>query len=157
MKIIRYKAKYLHEIYDLHVTALKKMYLYGGSGAWEDDLLTIEDTYMAKGGDFLIGVIDHRVVAMGGLKRISANIAEITRMRVAPDLQGQGLGTQMLSRLIKEAKAMGYKRLELDTALELVPAQHLYKKFGFREVGRGIITRENWTGSVIYFSKDLRV
>ncbi len=59
-------------------------------------------------------------------------------MRVHPDYQGRGFGQIILDELETRARAMGYKTLHLDTSVLQVPAQKLYEKNGFREVGRDI-------------------
>jgi hypothetical protein len=55
-----------------------------GNGPWDDDLHEIEAAYLRSGGEFLVGVLDGKVVAMGTLRRISPGKAEIKRMRVGP-------------------------------------------------------------------------
>jgi hypothetical protein len=39
--------------------------LAGGNGPWDDDLHAIEKVYLANRGEFLIGVVEGEVVAMG--------------------------------------------------------------------------------------------
>ncbi len=78
------------------------------------------------------------VVAMGALKRTSPERAEIKRMRVHPEYQGRGYGQLILDELEAHARALGYRTLHLDTSILQLPAQRLYEKNGFREVGRDI-------------------
>ena len=75
---------------------------------------------------------------MGGLHRTSEERAEIKRMRVHSDYQGRGLGQLILSELEGRARALGYKTLHLDTSVLQVPAQRLYEKNGYHEVGRDV-------------------
>jgi hypothetical protein len=53
----------------------------------EADLMAIEWVYLVNGGEFLIGFIGKRLVAMGGCKRLSENSAELRRMRIERELQ----------------------------------------------------------------------
>ncbi|HEY6285850.1 MAG TPA: GNAT family N-acetyltransferase [Ktedonobacteraceae bacterium] len=122
----------------LHVHAIQQAGAYLGRGPWDDDVYAIEETYLNNQGEFLIGEWDGVFVAMGALRRTSSERAEIKRMRVHPDYQGRGLGQIILSELEARACAMGYKTLHLDTSVAQVPAQKLYEKNGFREVGRDI-------------------
>ena len=120
----------------LHVHAIEQAGAYLGRGAWDDDVYAIEETYLNNQGEFLIGEWDGIFVAMGALRRTSPESAEIKRMRVHPDYQGRGLGQIILSELEARACAIGYKTMHLDTSVVQVPAQKLYEKNGFREVGR---------------------
>jgi GNAT superfamily N-acetyltransferase len=44
-----------------------------------------------------------------------------------------GLGERMLSRLLADAKAFGYQRVCLDTALFMTSAHRLYEANGFSD------------------------
>lgn len=120
----------------LHVFAMQAVGAYLGRGPWDDDLYAIKDHYLDGQGEFLLGEIEGRIVAMGAFRRTSPERAEIMRMRVHPDYQGQGFGHRILDELETRARASGYSALHLHTSTVQVPAQQLYKKHGFREVGR---------------------
>ena len=122
-------------------------------GPWDDDLHHIEDVYL-QGGTFLIGEMDERIVAMGAFRKISEERAEIKRMRVHPAYQRRGYGQMILQELEARALAMGYSVLFLDTATELVAAQNLYRKNGFRETGE---TKPHGQFTDIFFEKHLSV
>ncbi|HYU77153.1 MAG TPA: GNAT family N-acetyltransferase, partial [Ktedonobacteraceae bacterium] len=104
----------------------------------DDDVYAIEEVYLKNRGEFLIGECHGLFVAMGALKRTSPERAEIKRMRVHPDYQGRGYGQLILDELEARARALGYQILHLDTSILQIPAQRLYEKNGFREVGRDI-------------------
>lgn len=78
-------------------------------GPWDKDLNDIENIYL-KGGDFIVGELEGKVIAMGAFKRKDEEAAEIKRMRVHPDFQGRGFGQAILEELEKRAKKMGYKK-----------------------------------------------
>ncbi|HEV2655317.1 MAG TPA: GNAT family N-acetyltransferase [Ktedonobacteraceae bacterium] len=120
----------------LHVYAIQQTGAYLGRGPWDDDVYAIEEVYLKKQGEFLIGECDGLFVAMGALKRTSPERAAIKRMRVHPDYQGRGYGQLILDELEARASALGYQILHLDTSILQIPAQKLYEKNGFREVGR---------------------
>jgi GNAT superfamily N-acetyltransferase len=92
--------------------------------------------YLESGGEFLVGVLDGEVVAMGALRRVPRDAAEIKRMRVRPGLQGRGFGQAMLDALHRRAAELGYSTLRLDTTVQQRADRHLYVKNGYREVGR---------------------
>ena len=134
----RYKPTDLQTVEYLHVYAIQQAGAYLGRGPWDDDVYAIEEAYLNNQGEFLIGEWDGIFVAMGALHRTSAERAEIKRMRVYPNYQGRGFGQLILNELETRARTMGYKMLHLDTSIVQVPAQKLYEKNGFREVGRAM-------------------
>jgi GNAT superfamily N-acetyltransferase len=86
------------------------------------------------GGWFVLLVDDGCVVAGGGVRRLSAGIAEIKRMWVAPELRGQGLGRRLLEGLEAAAVDLGYARVRLDTAASMDAAMALYGRAGYRAI-----------------------
>ena len=87
MQIRRYRCGDRGAVWRLHNLALREVDAHPGSGQWDRDLHHVEAEYLAAGGEFLVGVIGERVVAMGALRRHTNRCAEITRMRVHPDVQ----------------------------------------------------------------------
>ena len=132
----RYTATDREAVEYLHVHVIQQAGAYLGRGPWDDDVYTIEETYLNNQGEFLIGEWDGVFVAMGAFRRTGPERAEIKRMRVHSDYQGRGLGQIILIELEARARAMGYTTLHLDTSVVQVPARKLYEKNGFREVGR---------------------
>ena len=137
MEVRRYVASDHDAVWDLHNIALNEVGAHAGSGPWDDDLHRIEATYLDGGGEFYVGTIDGRIVAMGALKRLTDTRAEICRMRVAPNLQRKGLGTRILSKLEQRAKHLGFRTLTLETTAGQVAAIGMYTKAGYEEVARG--------------------
>lgn len=127
-----------HEpVLKLHEDGLRQTGTFVEDRELDGDLLDVESAYLASGGDFLVGVLDGRVVAMGALKRASSDEAEIKRMRVEPALQGRGYGQRMLDALHRCAAERGYSILSLDTTVQQTAARSLYLKNGYRETRRG--------------------
>lgn len=74
-------------------------------------------------------------VGMGAFKRIDATHAEIKSMHVLVEARGRGLSKRMLTHLVDEARAMGFRRLSLETGIQptFIAARALYAKAGFTE------------------------
>jgi GNAT superfamily N-acetyltransferase len=123
-------------VWQLHDVALEEAGAHGGRGPWEDDLRDIRATYLDSGGDFLVGLVDGELVAMGGLLRRSPEKAEIKRMRVHPDFQRRGFGRVLLERLEQRARALCCRVVGLDTTNQQTAARQLYESAGYRETGR---------------------
>jgi GNAT superfamily N-acetyltransferase len=105
---------------------------------YDADLTRIEAEYL-QNGEFLIATINEELIGMGAIRKIDNRTAEIRRMRVEPDYQGQGLGSLILDRLMETAKALGYTRLILDTTDKMSVARRLYENRGFKEYRRNIL------------------
>lgn len=135
--IRRYEPGDREAVWNLHNDALNEVGAHLGNGTWDDDLHAIESVYLEDGGEFLVGEQDGRLIAMGALRRTSGDRAGITRMRVAPALQGRGIGQALLDALHRRAAELGYATLHLDTTVHQKAARRLYERNGYREVGRG--------------------
>jgi GNAT superfamily N-acetyltransferase len=136
---------------DLHDVALADAGAHLGNGPWDDDLRSISSAYLQDGGEFLVGLLDGRLVAMGALRHVTDSVAEIKRMRVHPGFQRRGFGRLVLARLEEQASTLGYSKLRLDTTVMQRAAQALYQRKGYREVGRGQLAGVE----VIYYEKRL--
>jgi ribosomal protein S18 acetylase RimI-like enzyme len=139
VSIRRYEPADREAVRNLHDEALNDVGAHLGRGPWDADLDAIESVYLRAGGEFLVGVLEGRVVAMGALRLDSDGRAWITRMRVSPRLQGQGIGQTLLDSLHRRAAELGYKTLHLDTTVQQTAAQRLYEKNGYRQTGRGTV------------------
>ena len=102
----------------------------------EADLVAVEVFYLHSRGEFLLGFIGGRLVAMGGLKRLSDDLAEVRRMRIARDVQGRGCGTLLLRELERRAFQSGVRTLCLETARRRPLTLEFYRKHGYQETGR---------------------
>ena len=80
--------------------------------------------YLAKYKDDIVGV--------GCLKRQGRGIGEIKRMYVRPAYRRKGIGKVILDQLIKDARAIGYTRLWLDSPKESTSAHNLFLSSGFQ-------------------------
>lgn len=150
LQIRQYRPQDRDQVWDLHNLALSLAGAHAGN-EWYEDLHDIERFYLENGGEFLVGLLDGCVVAMGALRRITREKAEVKRMRVHPDHQRNGYGQLILSALEERAIVLGYSALTLDTAVIQIPAQQLYIKNGFRETGRAVFVGFD----VILFEKEL--
>ena len=135
MQLIRYDPKYQKAMLALHRSAIEGFVLGMTQQQDEADLMAIEEVYLRAGGEFLLGLLNERVVAMGGFKRLSDDLAELRRMRIARDLQGQGYGTLLLRELERRAYHFGIRKLCLDTARRRPLTLDFYRKHSYQETG----------------------
>jgi len=136
LQIRRYQHGDREQVLRLHKVALEAVDAYVGPGPWEDDLDDIERSYLTPSGDFLVGVLGDDLAAIGALRRVDEDTAELKRMRVSPSLQRQGLGRQMLHAPEARARDLGYTAIVPDTSDRQTAAIELYQAHGYLETGR---------------------
>jgi ribosomal protein S18 acetylase RimI-like enzyme len=136
LEIRPYRARDHDAVWALHNLALEEVGAHAGNGPWDDDLHSIERVYLDDRGEFLVGLVDNEIVAIGGLRRSDDERAQITRMRVHPCWQRRGFGHLILERLEARSRELGYETLHLDTTIHQAEAQSFYLDHGYVETGR---------------------
>ena len=53
-------------VWNLHNVALYRIGVHAGNGPWDDDPHNIEALYIDRGGVFVVGIEDGRILATGG-------------------------------------------------------------------------------------------
>jgi GNAT superfamily N-acetyltransferase len=137
MHLIRYRDDYREPMLALHRRALVGIPLGLSQQEDEADLGAIEQVYLRGGGEFLLGFINDRLVAMGGFQRLTDTSAELRRMRIEQELQGRGYGTQLLRELERLAFQSGIRTLGLAAARRRPLTLEFYRKHGYQETGQG--------------------
>ena len=82
---------------------------------------------------FLSGRVDGALVAVGALRRLDADHAEIKSMHTAAATRGRGHGRAMLGHLLELARERGFRRVSLETGTMAAfeAARRLYASAGF--------------------------
>ncbi len=75
------------------------------------------------------------LMGVGALKRMDAEHGEIKSMHTLLEARRSGVGAAMLTHIIEQARALGLKRLSLETGSFdfFAPARALYARHGFVE------------------------
>jgi len=95
------------------------------------ELAGLPGAYAPPRGRLLLALVDGAPVGCVGLRPHDATRGEMKRLFVQPGHQGRGLGRQLVEVLIKEARAIGYTSLLLDTLPSMQNAIRLYASLGF--------------------------
>ncbi len=84
---------------------------------------------------YLVATDDEKnVVGYVGMWKI-LDEGHITNVAVSPNYRRQGIGERLICELINNAKRLELSMLTLEVRKSNVPAQNLYSKYNFKEVG----------------------
>lgn len=86
------------------------------------------------------------------ISAVDRTVAELNRLIVAPDMQGKGLGSRLLS-LVEDRLPAAVTTLQLFTGEYSSGNQRLYARFGYKETRR-VATPAGY--ALVHFSKTLR-
>lgn len=145
-KIIDIAASLVVQVVDfdtnnpLHYQAFKTI-----NYAWIEKHFTIEKGdvdslenpvkyFINTGGAVLLACRENEIIGTSALKPIGDNTFELCKMGVSESARGLGIGALIGHAAIKRAKALGAKKLYLETNSGLTPALNLYQKLGFLKV-----------------------
>ncbi len=79
--------------------------------------------------------VDGELKAVGALKRLDEDHAELKSMHTAEAARGRGIGQAMLDHILSSARGRGFRRVSLETGsmAAFAPARAMYAKAGFTE------------------------
>lgn len=90
--------------------------------------------YLPPQGRLLLATVDGASAGCVCLQQLDAGSGEVKRLYVRPAYRGHGVGRELLQRLIQEARAIGYRRLVLDSGGFQQAAHALYRRAGFVDI-----------------------
>jgi putative acetyltransferase len=105
-----------------------------GFQGFAEELANLPGAYVPPRGRLLLAIEGDAVMGCVALRPLSEADAEMKRLYVRPEAQGLGLGRKLTERVIAEARAIGYRRLLLDTLPVMGAAQGLYESLGFVDI-----------------------
>jgi N-acetylglutamate synthase-like GNAT family acetyltransferase len=95
-----------------------------------------------KGGLIFYAKYKGEIIGTVSLIKIDQNTFELSKMAVSDKAQGLGIGNQLLIHCLAVAEENNIRKLILYSNRKLLPAIHLYEKFGFLEVPLGNLNYE---------------
>lgn len=100
------------------------------------DIEAVVPSYVEAGGAFDVMVgIDGGLVGTVGIMPHQDGVCELRKMYLRPSHRGRGLGRHLLVHALGRARALGFKRMELQTDAVFDRAITLYRRFGFEPAG----------------------
>ena len=85
------------------------------------------------GGEVFFALLGGDVVGTAAAIPHSADVFELGKLSVAPEVQGRGLGRQLTEAVIAFARERHAARVVLTSSTRLTAAVSLYKSLGFEE------------------------
>ena len=83
---------------------------------------------------YLVALVGEEVVASCGLRHIVGE-GELNNVVTKSTMRGQGIGRQILLKLLDEGAKMGAQAFTLEVRVSNTPAIHLYESLGFVSEG----------------------
>jgi len=100
---------------------------------FDDEMASLPGAYAPPGGRLFYAENDGRAAGCVGVRPFSEGVCEMKRLYVEPEQRGFGIGRDLALAAIKSAKALGYRKILLDTLPAMRIAVKLYRELGFRE------------------------
>lgn len=93
-----------------------------------------QEEIIDKGGMIFYARYNNEILGTASLMKIDDITFELSKMAVSDRAQGLGIGNKLLVHCLAEAEENNIKKLLLYSNRILLPAIHLYEKFGFVEI-----------------------
>ena len=121
--------------------------------SFDKELAGLPGDYAPPSGRLLLAECDGQAVGCVALHALEPGICEMKRLYLRPAYRGHRRGRLLAETIISEAKAIGYKRMRLDTVEPVMKdAVAMYRRLGFREIAP---YRPNPQAGTLYMELDL--
>lgn len=107
------------------------------------------------GGQVYVASDGDRVLGAAALIRFGEGIYELSKMAVAPETRGQGVGRRLLAYVLDQARGLGAHTVFLGSSTRLKNAVHLYESLGFRHVPTSDLPEMNYARADVFMKIDL--
>ncbi len=117
----------------------------------------LSDVFKASGSIYFVVEFYGNIIGGAGIyptANLDAGTCELVKLYIAANARGKGVGKLLMEKCIDAAKALGYKKIYLETMPELTVAIPMYEKFGFTylQAAQG---SSGHTGCDVWMIKDL--
>ena len=102
---------------------------------YDEELRDLRGKYGEPAGRLYLALAkDGSAAGCVALHRLDDERCELKRLYVRPTYRGQGLGGELVARVLDDARAIGYRCMLLDTLPALESAIKIYRGLGFYEI-----------------------
>jgi ribosomal protein S18 acetylase RimI-like enzyme len=101
---------------------------------FEQELAELPGKYAPPSGQLLLGMEGELATGCVAVRPITEEICEMKRLYVRPEFRGHGVGRILAQAAVEAGRAIGYRRMRLDTLATMERAISLYESLGFRRI-----------------------
>ena len=106
-----------------------------GFQSFDQELSGLPGDYAPPDGRLLVAEYRGQLAGCVALHRLESEVCEMKRLYLRPQLRGRGVGRALAETVIAEARAIGYRKMRLDTVAPVMPnAVAMYRQLGFVEI-----------------------
>jgi putative acetyltransferase len=103
--------------------------------SFDKELAGLPGDYAPPDGRLLLAEYEDQLAGCVALHKLESEICEMKRLYLRSQFRGQGMGRVLAEAVIAEARAIGYRKIRLDTVEPVMKdAVGLYRRLGFREI-----------------------
>lgn len=106
------------------------------------------ETYNVPKAIYFVVEENGKIIGGAGVSQLEnsdENICELQKMYFLKEARGKGFGLEMITKCIDKAMEFGYEKCYLETLPEMLNAQKLYKKVGFKHLEKPLGTTGHTT------------
>ena len=103
--------------------------------SFDEELAGLPGKYATPDGCLLLAESEGKLAGCVALRKLDSGICEMKRLYVRPAFRGKGFGNLLAKEIISRGRALGYRRMRLDTVEPVMKdAVAMYRRMGFREI-----------------------
>ena len=103
---------------------------------YDEELRHLEGKYGLPDGRLYLALVDGTPAGCIALRKLDKERCELKRLYVRPAFRGRGLARLLTEQILRDARAIGYRKILLDTLPCLESAIRLYRSLGFTDAPR---------------------
>ena len=131
VRIVEFAPRWREDFARLNIEWLERWFVVEPI---DREVLSDPETHILQPGGHVLFAIDEDERAIGtvALKRESDGVYELTKMVVAPEARGRGVGRVLMQGALDMFRSLAGRELFLESSTKLGPALALYESVGFR-------------------------